>query len=755
MNNFVQYIAGLAETGETALVVLQKQTATGFVWLPQLPSAKMKDGKAWYMNTGSFMLDRMPKKLSASKGNVEYVLCMMLDDIGTKAKVPPLQPTWIIETSKGSFQYGYTFSEQPTKAEFVAAITAIAEAGYTDPGSCNAVRNFRVPGSINLKEGKGRFASVLVEFTPEREYSLAQICAALEVSPILTGGKEVTPLHLKDTGKDTVLAWLNEQSMVLSPVNDQGWLSVLCPNHGEHSDGQVFARYHPVDRAFKCYHGHCVDLDSKTYLKWVQDNGGPSTQPGLREDLMSQVMTEALSKLTPVGMYKEDAEKVMEDIELKELGRVAKSDWYKRFAYVVEDDVYFDTYTRRVVSRKSFNALYRHIMCASIHSTRRVESSICYDENRQNMNGTILAGLTYAAGDETFVAYDGDVMGNTWSDARPKVDKSATKDISLWVSHCRDIVPNDSELEHIWDVMAFKLQNPKVKINHAILHGGDEGCGKDTMWAPFLWSVCGPRLRNRGILDGNSISSKYGYQLESEVLLINELKEPNAADRRVLANNLKPLIAAPPDTLPVEKKFLHTYMVANRLFVLAFSNDPVPISLSSQDRRWFCVWSPNAIMEESRSKEIWGWYNAGGFEAVAAWLYQRNVAMFNPAAAPAMTEFKLNMLEHGMSSAESFLVEMIRERSGEFAAGIIGGPFHAICDRVSGLAPQGVTIYQAALLHALKEAGWKDCGRLSSSKYATKKHIFATPELARSLNKSDLRNRVEEHRDNIIRILAK
>ena len=88
MNNFVQYIAGLAETGETALVVLQKQTATGFVWLPQLPSAKMQDGKAWYMNTGSFMLDRMPKKLSASKSNAEYVLCMMLDDIGTKSKAP-------------------------------------------------------------------------------------------------------------------------------------------------------------------------------------------------------------------------------------------------------------------------------------------------------------------------------------------------------------------------------------------------------------------------------------------------------------------------------------------------------------------------------------------------------------------------------------------------------------------------------------------------------------------------------------------
>ena len=34
--------------------------------------------------------------------------------------------------------------------DFAAAIKAIADAGYTDAGAINAVRNFRLPGSINL-----------------------------------------------------------------------------------------------------------------------------------------------------------------------------------------------------------------------------------------------------------------------------------------------------------------------------------------------------------------------------------------------------------------------------------------------------------------------------------------------------------------------------------------------------------------------------------------------------------------------------
>jgi len=151
------------------------------------------------------------------------------------------------------------------------------------------------------------------------------------------------------------------------------------------------------------------------------------------------------------------------------------------------------------------------------------------------------------------------------------------------------LIPDERERQHLLDMMAFKVQNPSIKINHAVLHGGDEGCGKDTMWAPFIWAICGPGLKNRGLVDNDSISSAWGYHLESEVLIINELKEADAKERRALANKLKPLIAAPPEMLPINRKGLHPYMMLNRMFVLAFSNDPVPISLPSQDRRWFCV----------------------------------------------------------------------------------------------------------------------------------------------------------------------
>ena len=756
---FLEFLTGLAPEGETALMVRQKPQrrdgeiqlhADGAVkctWPAYLPDInRIKDDQAWYGNTASFILDRFKDgHISASAANCEYCLVLVLDDIGTKSKVPPLAPTWKMETSPGSFQWGYAFNDdQPTKAEFSAAIKAIADAGYTDPGAINAVRNFRLPGSVNLKPGRDNFAAKLAEFHPEREFSLQEICDALGVVPAEADSLTVRPIRVHDTGGDDVFAWLSEKGLVLRNPNPEGWAGVICPNHTEHTDGNPEGRYLPASRAYCCLHSHCIDFDTKTFLQWVADNGGPKHDPGIRDDLMASVMHDALQKLEPTTFFTDDAAKVIEEVERKEVGRLQKAQWYERFAYVQTDDSYFDMIDRREISRGTFNAIFRHVSCRSIHNQRKVEASVCFDENRQSMNAKTLIGITYAAGESVLVARDGDVFGNRWRDARPAVDKSGKVDITPWLEHCAALVPEASEREHLFNVMAYKVQHPEVKINHAVLHGGDQGCGKDTMWAPFIWAVCGPGMKNRGLLDNDTLNSQWGYQLESEILIINELKEPEARERRALANKLKPIIAAPPEMLPINRKGLHPYDMVNRMFVLAFSNDPVPISIDSQDRRWFCVWSAAPRMNPDAALKLWNWYKSGGFEAIASWLHARDVSAFNPAASPSWTEFKANLVEHGMSLAESYLVDLMRERKSEFAKGVVGSPFHALCDRLAGAAPSGVKVPQAALLHALKEAGWVDLGRVSSGDLPSKKHLFCAPDMVGVVSKSEMRRLVEE-----------
>lgn len=745
---FLDYLTGLAPDGETFLVVKQKPTsgtyADGTVkctWPAFMPSVRRKAGEAWYGNTASFIVDRFQDgKPSASAANCEYVLVMVLDDIGTKSKTPPLPPTWVMETSPGNYQWGYAFKDQPTKGDFSAAIVAIAEAGYTDAGAVNPVRNFRLPGSVNLKPGREGFASQLVEFHPEREYTLPEICAALGVVPG-EASDAYRPIKIQDDGTDDVLAWLSDQGLLLRKPNPEGWAGVVCPNSAEHTDGSPEGRYNPAMRAYKCLHSHCLEFDSGVFLNWVAEQGGPRHAPGLRDELLVGAMADAMAKLTPTAEFPDEAANLVAETDRKERARLEKSEWWARFAYVQEDEAFFDIQDRRELSRSTFNALFRHIGCKSIHNGRKIEPSISFDEQREAKGAKVLVGITYAAGEAVLMRRDGDLYGNRWRDARPP---TVAGDPTPWLRHVERMLPDEAEREHVLNVMAFKLQHPNRKINHAVLHIGHPGSGKDTMWQPFLWAIGGASLANVAIVRNEEITSQWGYALESEVMVFEELRQSEAKDRRALENHLKPIIAAPPEFLQVNRKGLHPYQALNRVFVLAFSNERVPLSLPSDDRRWFVTYSEAGRMSDAEGRAIWDWYLTGGQAVVANWLMARDVSNFNPGSAPPFTEAKAIMIEHGRSTAESYLVDLIRNRVGEFAKGVVASPFYSLCDRVAGSAPAGVKIPQAALMHALREAGWVDLGRIKSRANDARKHVYCAPDLA-DRSKSELRDMAEEN----------
>jgi len=202
----------------------------------------------------------------------------------------------------------------------------------------------------------------------------------------------------------------------------------------------------------------------------------------------------------------------------------------------------------------------------------------------------------------------------------------------------------------------------------------------------------------------------------------------------------------------VQRKGLAPYDLVNRLQIIAFSNERVAINLPSDDRRWFVIWSDAPRMNDADGAKIWAWLEAGGKSAVAAWLHARDVAAFAPGATPMLTEAKAIMVEAGMSGAESFLVDLMRNRLGEFSKGVVGAPWHALCDRLQGSVQGSVRIVQPALLHALKEAGWVDMGRLKSRRFDNKKHIFAAPDMA-TMPKSDLRDMVETAPPSSVRLV--
>ena len=140
-----------------------------------------------------------------------------------------------------------------------------------------------------MKPGRDGFASRLIEWAPQLEFSLPQILTALGVTskPI---SATVDAVALDDDGNDDVLAWLNERGLVLERTNTAGWCGVVCPNADAHSNDEFEGRYFPLTRAYRCLHAHCADWDSARFLRWVEGEGGPAHGHGLREELLAQKM---------------------------------------------------------------------------------------------------------------------------------------------------------------------------------------------------------------------------------------------------------------------------------------------------------------------------------------------------------------------------------------------------------------------------------------------------------------------------------
>lgn len=420
---------------------------------------------------------------------------------------------------------------------------------------------------------------------------------------------------------------------------------------------------------------------------------------------------------------------------------LAKSEWHGRFAYVKKGDSYFDMRQRFEHSRATFNALFRHEPgLKSIHAdTRRISPAEWFDENRKAKGGYALSDVTFAAGEDVLVTKNGEVWGNRWRNARPK---AAAGDVSIWLEHARRMIPDEGDREHVFNVMAFKRQHPNVKINHAILHGGCPGAGKDTLWSPFLWSIGTEQNVNVAVVRHDELLGQWGYALESEVLVINELRQHNNIDKRGFENTLKPLIAAPPEFLQVNRKGMHPYYALNRLLVLAFSNERAAISLPSDDRRWFVLWSEAPRMSDEDAARIWNYYHNGGFEAVAAWLDARDVSAFLPGATPRVTDAKLALVELAMNNAESYVTQMARDRVDMFERGIVSSPLNLLALRIVKNHKDAPKISKDAVLVALKEAGWIDRGYVASRRFPSRRHVFVAPEFAET-GPSKLRDMLE------------
>jgi hypothetical protein len=300
------------------------------------------------------------------------------------------------------------------------------------------------------------------------------------------------------------------------------------------------------------------------------------------------------------------------------------------------------------------------------------------------------------------------LRGNLWA---PPLLVPSEGDAGRWLEHGAAMMGVD-DLRRVLDWLAFVLQRPGVKINHAlVLLGETHGGGKDTFLKPFIAAI---GQHNVAVIAGSQLGGAFNSELTRQVLQINEMP---SAHKRDFYEDMKPLLAAPPDMLRINEKMLPPFWIPNIINVVITTNHIGAIALADSDRRFDIVSTHPAIdgTEAERAayyRPLHAWMDAGGSAAAAGWLLRRDVTAFDPAQAPPDSDAKTAMTREGAHPIVGWVLDLVA------AGGELAGRNLVTIAEIVDLARRGVDgasttgwVLPEHVARALTLSGWRQVVR--------------------------------------------
>ena len=187
------------------------------------------------------------------------------------------------------------------------------------------------------------------------------------------------------------------------------------------------------------------------------------------------------------------------------------------------------------------------------------------------------------------------------------------------------------------DCFAFKVQNPGLKINHALLLGGSQGIGKDAILHPIIEAVGAWNFRD---VNPSQMMGRFNGWAKAVIVRVNEVRDLGGADRYAFYEHSKQYIVSPPEAQLIDEKNVPETYVPNVIFVILTTNHKASgIYLPDDDRRTYVAWS--SVSQEELGADyfsrLWGFYRDGGCADVAAYLLARDLSHFDAGAPPPKT----------------------------------------------------------------------------------------------------------------------
>jgi RepB DNA-primase from phage plasmid/Family of unknown function (DUF5906) len=239
----------------------------------------------------------------------------------------------------------------------------------------------------------------------------------------------------------------------------------------------------------------------------------------------------------------------------------------------------------------------------------------------------------------------------------PTIELGNAAEATPWLDHAHKVFGRDSE--HIVKWCAHRVQRPQEKINHALVLGGAQGIGKDTLLEPVKRTV-GPW--NFHEVSPQHMLGRFNGFVKAVILRVSEARDLGDVDRFQFYDHMKAYTAAPPDVLRIDEKYLREHSVPNCCGVIITTNHKTDgIYLPADDRRHFVAWSDlkKEDFVDDYWRNLWGFYDRGGNRHVAAYLAELDISSFDPKAPPPKTPAFWDIVDANRAPEDAELADVL------------------------------------------------------------------------------------------------
>jgi hypothetical protein len=346
--------------------------------------------------------------------------------------------------------------------------------------------------------------------------------------------------------------------------------------------------------------------------------------------------------------------------------KVSTAEFYDNVMFVKELNQFYDWESRIFFSAEAFQNSYSHEDAEA--------RKIALQDGRVKK----VDRLDYAPKQPRIFMERGTVFGNTWSESSQCVGSPG--DYSRWRGHF-DQLGWGVYAKHIEQFMAFTIRHPERKINHMLLLGSGEGCGKDYILYPLAQAMGD----NHTVISGEELLRDFDdHLLSTKYLHINEAELGDRREALAVSNKLKPLAAAPPDHLRVNQKGIKPIKIRNIINATMTTNSMLPLRLNGPSRRFLALWSDLNPRDDNDNMlpewldywdDRWDWMKGKGRYAgyVPGWqcvvhhlINNVDLSDFKPAEAPPMTDFLRDIREASKSPAQQTVEAFVKSGIGAF-----------------------------------------------------------------------------------------